>query len=248
MRPSELPMLRRLAAALLLGGAACAPAIPAAAPAPAEPRVLIVGGGASHDFHQWFHHADSATLAAVGARSTYTDQPAQVLPALANTDVLLLTNNQPLPDPATRQAIFRHVDGGKGLMVVHPAAWYNWQDWPDYNRQLVGGGSRAHRRYGEFTVNVVAPNHPVMQGVPSSFTLKDELYRFIPDPQGSPIEVLATAREVETGTEYPIVWTVRRPGGRILVNTLGHDGESHNHPAYQRILQNGLRWVSGHAR
>ncbi|MBW3628903.1 MAG: ThuA domain-containing protein, partial [Gemmatimonadetes bacterium] len=223
----------------------CAGTMQAGSAARSSPSVLVVGGGASHDFPQWFQRADSATLAATGARVGYTATPAEILPRMAGVDVLYLTANQPLPDPALRQAILRHAADGKGVIIGHAGAWYNWNDWPDYNRQLVSGGSRAHRRYGEFTVNVVDPSHPVMQGVPASFSLRDELYRFIPDDAGPGIHVLATAREEETGTVYPIVFTVRHPGGgRILVNTLGHDGEAHNHPAYQRLLQNSLRWVS----
>lgn len=233
-----------LAACLCLAPAACAPAAPSA-PAP---RVLIVGGGTSHDYDRWFDEAAAATLGAAGARVRYTAAPAEVLPALSDTDVLYLANNQPLTDPALREGIFEAVAGGKGLLIGHAAAWYNWKDWPEYNRRLVGGGATAHRRYGEFQVDIVAPDHPVVQGVPSSFTITDELYRFNPDPDGSPITVLATAREVETGTVYPILWTVAHPGGRIVANTLGHDGEAHTHPAYQRILQNSLRWVAGAGR
>jgi uncharacterized protein len=235
----------------LLSAPACAPPASTADPAPAvasAPRVLIVGGGSSHDFTRWFHQADSTTLAATGARARYTDVPEQILPALADIDVLYLSNNQPLADPALRAGIFNFVRAGKGLIIGHAASWYNWGDWPDYNRELVGGGTRAHRRYGEFQVDVIAPGHPVMQDVPSSFTLEDELYRFVPDPDGAAVTVLATAREEETGTSYPIIWTVQNPAGRIVVNTLGHDGAAHDHPAYQRILQNSVRWASRRAR
>lgn len=239
---------RFLIAGALLALPACAPSTSGSA-APASPRVLIVGGGSSHDFPQWFQRADSTTLAATSVQATYTDDPGQVAGRLANADVLYFTANQPHPDPATRDAIFRHVASGKGLVIGHAGAWYNWSDWPEYNRALVGGGTRAHRRLGEFEVNVVAPTHPVMQGVPASFTIRDELYRFLPDTTGARIgEVLATAREVETGTVYPIVFTVQNPNARILVNTLGHDGDAHGHPAYQRILQNAVRWVSRQVR
>ena len=233
-----------LLSALALALAACAP--PAATPGgPAgATRVLIVGGGASHDFDPWFRDADGATLSETGAVVRYTDVPAEVLPGLADTDVLYLSNNQPLPDPALRQRIVDHLGGGGGLIVGHAASWYNWKDWPEYNRRIVGGGSRGHRKYGEFRVDVVEPGHPVMDGVPASFTLRDELYRFAPEAGAAEIEVLATAREAETGTVYPIVWTVPHPAGRIVVNTLGHDGDAHGHPAYRRILQNSLRWVA----
>jgi uncharacterized protein len=252
---ATMKRLQRCLPVALLGGlflgAGCATAVSTGdngtSLAVAAPRVLIVGGGSSHDFAEWFQRSDSATLTAAGARVRYTEAVDQILPALADTDVLYLSNNQPLADPALRTGIFELVGAGKGLIVGHAAGWYNWRDWPEYNRQLVGGGTRAHARYGEFRVDVVAPDHPIMRGVPASFTLRDELYRFNPDPEGAAVTVLATAREEATGTVYPIVWTVQNAAGRIVVNTLGHDGESHNHPAYQRILQNSLRWASRQA-
>ena len=53
-----------------------------------------------------------------------------------------------------RKAIFDFADAGRGLLLVHPALWYNWPDWPEYNRVLVGGGARSHDKYGEFEVTV----------------------------------------------------------------------------------------------
>ena len=232
-------------AALLLVVGACAGSTAEVPGGGESPTVLIVGGGDSHDYPAWFQRADSAILAEVGASVSYTAEPAEVTGLLASADVLYQTANQPLADPALREAVFRHVADGKGLIIGHAGAWFNWRDWPEYNRQLVSGGARAHRNYGEFTVNVTEPSHPVMEGVPASFTLDDELYRFQRDPEGPEIQVLATAEEVETGEVYPIIWTVDGDGGRILVNTLGHDGAAHEHPAYRTILQNALRWVHG---
>src|SRR2546428_1732187 len=46
-------------------------------------RVLIVGGGSSHDFDRWFNQEDSKILSAAGrATVTYTDKPDDVQPAL----------------------------------------------------------------------------------------------------------------------------------------------------------------------
>ncbi len=89
-----------------------------------------------------------------------------VLSKMAGIDVLYLANNQPISDPATRKAIFDFVDAGKGLVLAHPAIWYNWKDWPEYNQKLVGGGSRGHNKYGPFDVTVTNQAHPIMKGVP----------------------------------------------------------------------------------
>lgn len=207
-------------------------------------EVLIVGGDQHHDFDTWFNEVDSATLEAAGADVRYTDAPRTIRPALKNIDVLYLSNNQPLPDEELRDEIFYFVDAGNGLMINHAAAWYSWADWPAFNRDLVSGGTRSHRPYGEFEVEVEDPDHPIMEGVPATFTIEDELYWFEKDPEGPPVHVLASARDPETGEDYPIVWIVHHTNGRIVVNTLGHDGAAHNHPAYQKILQNSMRWAN----
>jgi uncharacterized protein len=209
-------------------------------------RVLITGGGSSHDFDKWFNQADTATLTASGKASVnYTEDMHAVAPALKSIDVLYLSNNQPIKDPAARQGILEFADAGKGLLLVHPALWYNWNDWPEYNRVLAGGGARGHDKFGEFEVKVTEPNHPLMLGVPQKFMIADELYWFEPDPQGTPIQVLATAHSLQKNKTYPMIFVVKHPKARIAGITLGHDGKAHEHPAYQQLLRNSLNWASG---
>jgi type 1 glutamine amidotransferase len=211
-------------------------------------RTLIVGGGSSHDFEKFFHQADKATLEKDGfATVEYTEQTDSIAPKLANIDVLYLSNNKPFNDPEVRKAIFDFVDSGKGLVLVHPALWYNWEKvWPEYNAKLAGGGSRAHDRYGEFEVKLANKNHPITQGVPETFTLKDELYYFKPDANGSSIEVLAEATQPAGKKEtFPQVWVTKYPKGRVAGLTLGHDAAAHSHPAYQTLLRNMVKWAAG---
>ena len=211
----------------------------------AATRVLIVGGGSSHDFDRWFNQEDSKTLSAGGkATVKYTNKPEEILPALKDLDALYLSNNQPMKDAALRKAIFDFADAGKGLLLVHPALWYNWPDWPEYNRTLVGGGARSHDKYGEFEVRVENSRHPLMAGVPGSFKITDELYHFEPDKDGAAIEVLAIGKNPQTGKTYPSVWIVKHAKARILCIALGHDGAAHEHPAYQTILRNALKWAT----
>lgn len=229
---------------LLITVSACARSAAVTAGTPPPVRVLIVGGDQHHDFARWFDQATSATLAAAGAEVNYTEEPSEILAALPRIDVLYLTNNQPLPGAELRDAIFAFVGAGNGLLIGHAAAWYSWSDWPAYNRRLVGGGARSHLDYGDFEVTVTDPTHPIMQGVPPRFRIRDELYRFEKDPEGPPIHVLATGRDAATGSEYAVAWTVGAGQERIFVHTLGHDGEAHNHAAYRTMLQNALHWVS----
>jgi putative membrane-bound dehydrogenase-like protein len=211
-----------------------------------EVRALIVGGGSSHDFDRWFNRADASTLMECAPRSVqYTDKTDSIYSSLTSLDVLYLSNNQPIKDPAGRTGIFDFAESGRGLLLVHPALWYNWADWPEYNRVLVGGGAKSHDKYGEFEVIITDASHPVMAGVPPTFRIQDELYHFKRDEQGTPMQVLATGRNLATGKTYPVVWITQHPKARVACITLGHDGAAHEHPAYKAILKNSFVWASG---
>lgn len=208
-------------------------------------RTLVVGGGSSHDFDRWYKQADAETLEREGlADVRYTDNTDSIAHYLPQVDVLYLTNNQPIKDLATRQAIMDFVKAGKGLVLGHAALWYNWKDWPEYNQNLVSGGSRGHDPYGSFNVKITNPQHPVTQNVEQNFTLKDELYYYQPDPAGPGIDVLATASAAGSDKTFPSVFTVKHSDGRIVGLALGHDAESHDLPAYQTLLRNAVKWAA----
>ncbi|MDP6989680.1 MAG: ThuA domain-containing protein [Planctomycetota bacterium] len=215
---------------------------------PAAPRLtaetLIVGGGTSHDFGRWFAGSDVATLSRLGAEVAYTDSTESLAGRLGELDLLVLTNNQPVT-AAGRAAIEAFAAAGGGLLIVHSTCWYNWPDWPAFNRGLVGGGARSHEAYREFEVRVVDTAHPLAAGLPVTLRITDELYRYQPDEAGPATHVVAMGRSLDSGEEYPVVWTVERAAGRTACITLGHDGAAHEHPAFQRLLQNAARWVTG---
>ena len=208
-------------------------------------RVLIVGGGSSHDFDKWYKGEDVATLQKGGfATAEYTSDPATILSKLPNIDVLYLANNQPISDDATRKAIFAFVDAGKGLVLGHPAIWYNWKDWPEYNLKLVGGGSKGHNKYGPFDVTITNTKHPVTKGVPTTFHLDDELYYYIPDTAGTPLEILATSKAADSDKVFPSLFIVKYPKGRIVGFALGHDVNAHTIEPYTTILRNAIKWAA----
>ena len=208
------------------------------------PKISVMGGGSSHDFLKFFGIADGEVLSEGGKNTViYTESPMELGALLPTTDVLLLSNNKPL-DKNTRNAIIARANAGDmGMLLYHPSIWYNWEDWPEYNKTLVGGGSRSHEDLQEFEVRVVKPDHPIMKGVPAKFRVVDELYRWEKDPDAE-VEVLAVGRGLKSGEEYPVVWTVKHPKTRIVGNTLGHDERAHGLKAYKTILRNSADWVA----
>lgn len=214
-----------------------------------QPRLLIFGGGSSHDFSRWFDQSLRETFATGEALEEseveYTERSSELAPRLAGLDALVLSNNRPISDEGLRAGIFEYVAAGGGLLIVHAACWYNWDDWPAYNRDLVGGGSRSHEAYGEFDVRLDVEGDPLLEGLPKNFAITDELYRFVPDPEGTPIEVLATGISRKRGETYPVIWRVETKAGNVIGTTLGHDGAAHEHPAFRRLMQNASRELAG---
>jgi type 1 glutamine amidotransferase len=206
--------------------------------------VLLYGGGTSHDYPRWFAAEDGKTLQAALERPVpYTDLDSELARRLPDLQVLVLSNNQPLPSEALRAALLAHVAGGRGLFLIHAATWMNWSDWPAFNRRLVGGGARSHEDYQRFRVELTRPDHPAVLGLPATFEIEDELYRFHADPEAS-IEVLAAGISIASGVRFPVIWTVAGAGGRILCTTLGHDGGAHEHQAFKALLSSGVRWLA----
>lgn len=206
-------------------------------------KIAVTGGSGSHDFLKYFGEADGKVLSQNGMNTVvFTQDPSEMDALIPVVDVLMLTNNQPLNN-ASKKAIFSKVNAGKlNMLIYHPSTWYNWSDWPEYNKQLVGGGSRSHEDLQEFEVTVVKPDHPLMKGVPSKFRIVDELYRWEKDADAE-IEVLAISKGLESGEEYPSVWIVKHPKAKIVGNTLGHDERAHELEAYKTILKNSIEWV-----
>jgi putative membrane-bound dehydrogenase-like protein len=208
-------------------------------------RVLLVGGGTSHDFARWFGDKDKEILAALKpARIEYTESMETLQNGLPDWDVVVVSTNQPLSSEA-RRTLMEVANTGRGIVLLHPGIWYNWPNFPEWNRDLVGGGSRGHDKYGEFEVEVLDAKHPLTVGLPPRFKISDELYYFTPDPQGAPIQVLAQAASTTKGQAFPQVWAVTHPKARIAAITLGHDAKAHELPEFQTLLRNAVRWVSG---
>jgi len=215
-----------------------------AAATPSAVDALIFGGGSSHDFARWFDTFDLELLRAGGFESLrYTASLNETLRSLELAKALVLCTNQSVDGPEFRAALASHVERGGGLLLLHPATWFNWPEWPDYNARIVGGGSRSHEALGEFEVRVVDASHPLTQGVPATFRITDELYRIERAATDAPVKVLAVGKSLATGGEFPVLWTVERADGRTVGCTLGHDGRAHEHPAFGRIYLNALSWI-----
>jgi type 1 glutamine amidotransferase len=213
-------------------------------------KVLVIGGGSSHNFAKFMGGTDVDTLKAAGYTVHYTEDRDQAVAELANADVAIISVNRKFFDTAAyRKALMDRINSGKGVIMLHPGTWYGYAAWPELNAQVVGGGARGHDALDKFTVNVTRRDHAIMIGVPTSFEAFDELYYV--NAEGAPegtnkIEVLAeTSPSKKYMKPHPSVWITDHPKARIVCIALGHDERVHDMPAFKAILANATKWVAG---
>ncbi len=236
-----------------IGGQGDGPLHPATPPQweAGKTKVLVIGGGSSHDFAKFFGTTDVETLKAAGFTVHYTEDRDQAAAELANADVAVISVNRKFFDTtAYRKTLFDFAAAGKGIVMMHPGTWYGYQGWPELNAQIVGGGARGHDKIHSFEVKKVK-GHAIMEGVPEVFTVEDELYYVNAEPDNIPpgtaqIEVLAeTSPSDKFQKPHPSVWITRHPQARIVCIAPGHDERTHDHPAFKRLLTNAVDWAAG---
>jgi type 1 glutamine amidotransferase len=219
--------------------------------APGKTKVLIIGGGSSHNFGLFFGTTDKATLEAAGFSVNYTEDRGQAAAEIGKADVALISVNRQFFDtPEYRKALFDFAAAGKGLVMLHPGTWYGYAQWPELNAAIVGGGARGHDKIAKFSVNAVNAGHPVMKGVPASFEVEDELYYMNAEagkiPAGTAaVEVLAeTSPSVRYKQPHPSVWVTRHATARVVGIALGHDERVHDLAPFKTLLVNAVRWAA----
>jgi type 1 glutamine amidotransferase len=213
-------------------------------------RILVIGGGSSHNFAEFFGKTDVATLKAAGFTVHYTEDRDQAAAELKNADAAIISVNRKFFDTAAyRTALFDFAAAGKGIVMLHPGTWYGFGGWPELNAQIVGGGARGHDKIHPFDVKALKADHPVMKDVPASFTVEDELYYVNAEgaPEGTAaIEVLAeTSNSDKYQKPHPSVWITKHPKARVVGIALGHDARTHDLKPFQQFLINAAKWTSG---
>jgi putative membrane-bound dehydrogenase-like protein len=223
------------------GTAQRAPARPAAArEADARPlRVLFLG----HDQAQphpspAMYPLLASPLARRGIQLTHVLTPAEALTPekLAYYDALMIYGNHTTLTPEQEKALLAFVESGKGLVAIHSASAMFTSSAPYIS--MVGGEFQSHGT-GEFTAEIVQPNHPVMQGL-KPFSTWDETY--VHSKHNTANRTVLMERVDEKGRE-PYTWVRTQGKGRVFYTAYGHDQRTWANPGFHKLIEQGTAWV-----
>ncbi|MFC5470625.1 ThuA domain-containing protein [Cohnella suwonensis] len=105
---------------------------------------------------------------------------------------------------------------------------------------MIGGRFTHHPDYATLPVNIIEPNHRIMDRV-EPFVVTDEPYRFDFDPY---IRTTILAEYEHEGQKWPAAWTHEFGLGRIVYLMPGHDLSAFKVEAYRKLILNAGLWAA----
>lgn len=164
------------------------------------------------------------------------------------------TNNDVFDTDEQRLAFRRYIEAGGGLVGIHSVTGTerNWK----WFKMMMGGTFSWHPRFQKYSVKVIDPSHPSVQGLPKIWEKEDECYfskELYPGTKTIMAHDLTTLDTTQKkaiqqhaghySELYPAVWTNDFDGGYTWVTTLGHDKKDYNDPVYIQHLFQGIGYV-----
>lgn len=256
------PFRRMVLNALLWTAHADVPAEGVQSPAADRPIQALVVTGHQYPGHLW-RETTPAIQEALAAddrieASVVVDPEELAKETLREYDVVIMNYCNWERAGLSREAqrnFAEYLHEGGSLVIVHFAngAFHfslpkaGESDWPEWRTKICRRvwdhtpGKSAHDAYGKFTVQIAAPDHPIVKGM-QPFETTDELYC---NQQGDePIEVVATARSTLTGRDEPMAFAYRYGKGRVFQTVLGHDAASLRVPGTAELVRRGTVWAA----
>ena len=216
-------------------------------------KLLVLSGG-RHPYHETTPILDDFLKDA--GHEVHVTEDAGVLTSDSVDEYDVLVFNTRREEEMTlaeneQVAMTRFIGSGKGFVCIHISNC-GPKSWPEYHDVCGGGwisGSSAHPPYGQFTVNVKNASHPCAEGI-TDFITNDELYAKLALKSGNDVFLTGEIKggeypmgHIDPGT-YPLGWTRRYGNGKVFNTALGHNGLSVQTPQFQRLILNGVKWVT----
>jgi type 1 glutamine amidotransferase len=163
----------------------------------------------------------------------------------ATADVMMLYQNPKCWSDANHlRQVEAFLNRGGGLVLSHFVLWNPSAALAD----LLGlaKGKESKYKHKVITLKLSEPLHPIMHGLPDTFTLADECFWNLQGDR-SKVTPLATSDEVvgDKVSAEPVIWAHEHGKGRVVASTLGHFDWTFDDPFFRTILLRGIAWAAG---
>ncbi|MEB2783155.1 PVC-type heme-binding CxxCH protein [Algoriphagus persicinus] len=207
-------------------------------PEPRRAEVLFLGHESEHHNSRLYAPWLATALFESGINITYTEKLEDLnKDNLAKYDGLVIYANHDVISKEQEAALKNFVESGKGLIPLHSATGcFKNSDW---YIETIGGQFASHGE-GEFTTEIVAPDHEIMQGL-KPITTWDETYvhqRINPD-------MTVITQRVEDDHREPYTWVRNVGKGRVFYTAYGHDERTWKNAGFLALVKNGIFWAMG---
>lgn len=257
-------------------------------------RVLVVTGGHPFEAGPWAELWDVVSASAQ-VEVQHVSQPEaldRIRPGVVDADAVVFYDMPGLgftrdaaapldltePPEGYLAGLRQMMSDGVGMVFMHHAV----ASWPASEEfaELVGG--RFHYQPGTLrgidypdsgyvfdvthTVELLDAEHPICNGLPASFELTDELYRF-PVLDDSITPLMRTTHDVngpgffsanlairgernsDRGWSHPpgsdlVAWTRDVDGGRLAYLQFGDGPVTYSDPTFRQVMVNAVNWAS----
>jgi type 1 glutamine amidotransferase len=206
---------------------------------------LLITGGHDHEisFYTLFHgHKDLARMAVTDSATAFQRDLRD------RYDVLIMYDfSRDLMETGKRN-LRAFVESGKGVVVLHHAL-LNYQAWPWWYQDVVGGSYRL-RREGDVPASTYKGDqkieatpegeHPITRGL-EPFRVVDETYKHMwISPRVRPL--LTTDNP---NADRFLAWVGPCATSRVVAIQLGHGPTVFSHLEYRALVHNAILWSAG---
>jgi type 1 glutamine amidotransferase len=218
-------------------------------------RALLVTGGCCHNYTLQSRELTNAiakhgsvewTIVDEGGKGTRAQIPLYSKPDWAQGYDVVVHNEcfADTTDTNYIRSITSAHKAGMPAVVIHCAMHtYRAADIDDW-RELLGVTSRRHDHQSRYAVKKVAPEHPVVKGIPDDWkTPMDELY--VIDKLWPNAKALATSVSERDGKTYPVIWINQYGKARVFGTTYGHSDATFQDAVFLDYVSRGVLWAAG---
>lgn len=212
---------------------------------PGAPRVLVLTGGHDHEaaFYSLFN--DVSHLGWVQVSDLKWTTQADLRP---KCDVLVMYDFDRELDDKQKALLKTFIEAGKGLVVLHHGI-LNFQNWPWWYEEVVGGRYRLQRegsipnstvKMGQQHLITPVPGHPITAGI-EPFRVIDETYKGLFISENNTPLLLSDSPT----SDRTVGWIGPCKTSRVVFIQLGHDHVPVLHPSYRALVRNSILWAAG---